>query len=543
MPMSGSYIVVYGGLMLDLLFDTFIYCRLGRNGLLELQRHPWFFGVPWNNLRELRAPFIPQNSAEIKAVLPQLLTAPVGTPKFNQLVKFVASNFDDFSSKIELSFPTKQEEKAASLGVIDSSGTPSPTYPSSPALSPLNSETGGKKFFDEGYPMDAPQLEDQPSSESKIFSPPNEFGLSLEIPQGNQSKNAFDGFTFKRKTVSRCIFFLFLIGIVVIHPFCLSFLLQDVFRIALTDLFKDSSHSPRSPVGFRSNIGDISSACGDGNNASTVVSPSNSSMLTTIAENGSDSNKLPNKFEGVKCLKSVSVQAAESKSCTPSTSCPVDTRNSNNGDILHSSQSILESENLFELGSSSNSTHPVSEKRSNPFVSTKDSTVSSCQTYANVPSPHEYVARSSLSSSSPHSSSFSGTSSTSSYSSYPSSIPSSIPSTPSNTPWLACNTGSLKRLLCGLDPDAHSMINDPSSDMFDSHSTSSAPPSQMGKSYSAYMSSQASHNYYFYHSSNISHPHSSSFSSFCTQTDESLFSPSAVHSTPSESLLLKRKLV
>lgn len=34
--------------------------RLGRNGADEIKKHPFFQGVPWDTIRNLRAPFVPE---------------------------------------------------------------------------------------------------------------------------------------------------------------------------------------------------------------------------------------------------------------------------------------------------------------------------------------------------------------------------------------------------------------------------------------------------------------------------------------------------
>lgn len=37
--------------------------RLGRNGVHEIQQHPFFKGIDWNNLRAMTPPFIPSLSS------------------------------------------------------------------------------------------------------------------------------------------------------------------------------------------------------------------------------------------------------------------------------------------------------------------------------------------------------------------------------------------------------------------------------------------------------------------------------------------------
>lgn len=46
-------------------FVTNAECRLGRNGVDEIKRHPFFRGIDWDNLRNAKAPFIPQLTNDI----------------------------------------------------------------------------------------------------------------------------------------------------------------------------------------------------------------------------------------------------------------------------------------------------------------------------------------------------------------------------------------------------------------------------------------------------------------------------------------------
>lgn len=41
--------------------------RLGRNGSEEIKNHPFFAGFDWANVREQKAPFIPNVTSEISA--------------------------------------------------------------------------------------------------------------------------------------------------------------------------------------------------------------------------------------------------------------------------------------------------------------------------------------------------------------------------------------------------------------------------------------------------------------------------------------------
>ena len=46
-------------------FVTNAECRLGRNGVDEIKRHPFFRGIDWDNLRNAKAPFVPQLTNDI----------------------------------------------------------------------------------------------------------------------------------------------------------------------------------------------------------------------------------------------------------------------------------------------------------------------------------------------------------------------------------------------------------------------------------------------------------------------------------------------
>lgn len=39
--------------------------RLGINGISEIKAHPFFFGIDWKNIREKKAPYVPEIKNEI----------------------------------------------------------------------------------------------------------------------------------------------------------------------------------------------------------------------------------------------------------------------------------------------------------------------------------------------------------------------------------------------------------------------------------------------------------------------------------------------
>ena len=39
------------------------HIRLGKNSVSEIKIHPWFKGIDWNNIRRMKAPFVPETRA------------------------------------------------------------------------------------------------------------------------------------------------------------------------------------------------------------------------------------------------------------------------------------------------------------------------------------------------------------------------------------------------------------------------------------------------------------------------------------------------
>jgi serine/threonine protein kinase len=80
--------------MLALICDA--NTRLGRNGIEEIKAHPWFAGVDWDNLRNAAAPFIPEESAQMRSLLQEVATCELGSPRMTKLLQQITANFDDF---------------------------------------------------------------------------------------------------------------------------------------------------------------------------------------------------------------------------------------------------------------------------------------------------------------------------------------------------------------------------------------------------------------------------------------------------------------
>ena len=61
--------------------------RLGRNGVDEIKRHPWFRGLDWDHLMSEEAPFVPSAGKAIGTLVARLSKLPREDPAFNGLLK------------------------------------------------------------------------------------------------------------------------------------------------------------------------------------------------------------------------------------------------------------------------------------------------------------------------------------------------------------------------------------------------------------------------------------------------------------------------
>jgi serine/threonine protein kinase len=109
--------------------------RLGKNGIDELKAHPWFKGIDWDNLRNTPAPYEPDGSSHMKALLNELQSLPSGTARYRELLREITANFDDFKedgtiSKSQPHSPASNpgplsSEPATSIVTTGSAGGPS----------------------------------------------------------------------------------------------------------------------------------------------------------------------------------------------------------------------------------------------------------------------------------------------------------------------------------------------------------------------------------------------------------------------------------
>ncbi|GMF17961.1 unnamed protein product [Phytophthora lilii] len=91
--------------------------RLGTGSVEEIKRHPWFHGVDWATIRSIRAPYIPLGGGpQFDYVLNQLqMNNPDQCgPQYQELVRQITSNFDEFTEPCEL--PAPAPVQASALG-------------------------------------------------------------------------------------------------------------------------------------------------------------------------------------------------------------------------------------------------------------------------------------------------------------------------------------------------------------------------------------------------------------------------------------------
>ncbi|KAG7390757.1 hypothetical protein PHYPSEUDO_006876 [Phytophthora pseudosyringae] len=89
--------------------------RLGTGSVEEIKRHPWFNGVDWSTLRSIRAPYIPPGGGpQFDYVLNQLQAnnPEQSGPPYQELVRQITANFDEFTEPCELPTPTPVQASA-----------------------------------------------------------------------------------------------------------------------------------------------------------------------------------------------------------------------------------------------------------------------------------------------------------------------------------------------------------------------------------------------------------------------------------------------
>lgn len=89
--------------------------RLGTGSAEEIKRHPWFHGVDWATLGSIRAPYIPPGGGpQFDYVLNQLQSNDPDQcgAQYQELVRQITSNFDEFTEPCELPAPVPVQTSA-----------------------------------------------------------------------------------------------------------------------------------------------------------------------------------------------------------------------------------------------------------------------------------------------------------------------------------------------------------------------------------------------------------------------------------------------
>lgn len=144
--------------------------RLGTGSVEEIKRHPWLQGVDWSTLRSIQAPYIPPGGGvQFDHVMKQLQTTNPEQNKvqYQELVRQITSNFDEFSEPCEL--PALAPVEASAMGQI-------------PPSAPVNDANCGNGVAQEAMQMHGNEV-------------PQALG-----PDGKPvTFNKFIGYTYKRK--------------------------------------------------------------------------------------------------------------------------------------------------------------------------------------------------------------------------------------------------------------------------------------------------------------------------------------------------------
>jgi hypothetical protein len=74
--------------------------RLGIRGVDEIKAHPWFRGVPWDDLRSVPAPHLPQGGGKMRQLLSDMRSVDKASPEFASMIHQITANFDSYTDDL-----------------------------------------------------------------------------------------------------------------------------------------------------------------------------------------------------------------------------------------------------------------------------------------------------------------------------------------------------------------------------------------------------------------------------------------------------------
>jgi hypothetical protein len=100
-----------------------VLSRCGRNGLEELQAHPWLADVDWENILHSPAPYLPEGCDRIKTLLRELDSITIGSHEHKRIIQEITQNFDQFTDTSDIWEGTRKSPAPSSIAISSTSTT------------------------------------------------------------------------------------------------------------------------------------------------------------------------------------------------------------------------------------------------------------------------------------------------------------------------------------------------------------------------------------------------------------------------------------
>lgn len=73
--------------------------RLGKDGFDDIKSHAWFASLDWDNMRDIPAPYKPDQADEVASILDKIKELDNSDPRLPAFVNQLTANFDDFEEE------------------------------------------------------------------------------------------------------------------------------------------------------------------------------------------------------------------------------------------------------------------------------------------------------------------------------------------------------------------------------------------------------------------------------------------------------------